>query len=316
MTLPDLEARFLPPEGWQEGYFGNPDTNHKIRFGYAQHSNPSGCILLLGGLSEFAEKYFETIHDLLARNLSVWTMDWAYQGLSTRNQDNQHKRHSDGFDADLSDLHFFIQNHILPQSPSLPMVMVGHSMGGHLGLRYLAQHPDMFKAAAFSAPMLGIKDLQIYGAAIKFLLRLLSPFHRGYIPGGSDWHEAMRKSDGNDIFSSDPVRDQVHNAWCLTNPALQVGAPTLGWLWESINSIHSLTPEALSKIKTPVLLTTAGKEKIVLNKAIKAAASHIPHASYLEIEGAKHEILMEKDEYRMQFFKAFDGLLKQVKITS
>ncbi len=312
MPPPDLEDRFLPPENWTENYFEHPETGHKIRYGHASAENAKACVILLGGLSEFAEKYFETMRDLNARGLSVWTMDWAYQGLSNRNPKNPHKRCSDGYDADLSDLHFFTET-IVPKEK--PIILLAHSMGGHIGLRYLAEHPDNFKATAFSAPMLGIRDIRIYGRTIKLLLKILLPLHTSYVPGGKDWHETMRKSDGNDVFSSDPARDGLHNLWCLHTPALQVGNPTLRWLYESVKSLDILNaPETLRKIKIPVLLTTAGDEKIVDNKAIKAASDYIEKSIYLEIEGAKHEILMEKDEYRIQFFKAFDTLLKQANI--
>ncbi len=315
MNLPDLEPRFLPPEGWAEDFFENPDSKHKIRYGFVKHETPLGTVVLLGGLSEFAEKYFETIHDLIDRKLSVFTMDWAYQGLSTRTHKNIQRRHSDGYEQDISDLHFFINNYVQPQSKDLPLILVGHSMGGHIGIRYLMMHPGIFKTAAFSAPMLGIKQIQLFEIGIKILLILLKPFKDRYVPGGSDWHEKMRKSDGSDIFSSDPLRDQIHNAWCLHNPNLQVGSPTLGWLWESMNSIRALDRNVLSKIQIPALLTAAGEDQIVVNQAIQDAATNIPNAEYLEIQGAHHEILMEQDQYRMQFFKAFDDLLKQAKIT-
>lgn len=315
MTLPDLEKRFLPPEGWQEGFFENPETGHKIRYGFVTHPAPKACAVVLGGLSEFAEKYFETMHDLLSRGFSVYTMDWAFQGLSNRANKNTQKRESNGYESDISDLHFLIENHI-PKNTNLPLILLAHSMGGHIGLRYLQMHTNIFKAAAFSAPMMGIKGLPISTAFTRTLIRLLIPFHKSYVPGGKDWHESMRSGNGDEIFSSDPARDSIHKKWCLFNPALRVGSPTLGWLWESLKSIHtSMLPEEHEKVKIPVLFAAAGSDAIVDNEAIRKTAQALPNSTYLEIKGAQHEILMEKDEYRMQFFKAFDELVKQAKIT-
>ena len=38
-----------------------------------------------------------------------------------------------------------------------PFLMLSHSMGGHIGLRYLHAHPDRFAGSVMSAPMFGIR---------------------------------------------------------------------------------------------------------------------------------------------------------------
>ncbi|MCB1530957.1 MAG: alpha/beta hydrolase [Rhodospirillales bacterium] len=309
-NTPDLAPRFLPPEGWEEDYFNNPKTGHKIRYGYVLPKTPAkAAVVCLGGLSEFAEKYFETARDMLERGFSFWTMDWKYQGLSKRHDVNVHKRHSDGYEQDILDLDHFVTQIVRPETKA-PLLLLGHSMGGNIGLRYLSRTPGTFKAAAFSAPMLGIKALDPYGPLANLLLFLLRPFYDSYVPGGKDWHEEMRTSRKTDIFSSDPVRKEVHNAWCLARPDLQVGNPTLGWVRESMKSCRALQQDgALEKIDIPVLLACAGKDTLVSNALIRRAAQHIPQAVLLELPGAYHEILMERDSLRGVFLKGFDKIL-------
>ena len=47
-----------------------------------------------------------------------------------------------------------------------------------------------------------------------------------------------------------------------------------------------------------------------ITPAIRAFAKQMPNGDYLEIAGAGHEVLMERNEYRAQFWAAFDAFLK------
>ena len=310
---PDLAPRFQPPADWTNGYFENPDTGHSLHYGcVAPESTPKAVVVLLGGLSEFSEKYFELIHDMLARGHAVYTMDWHYQGRSGRFPGRPHKRHSDGYGQDISDLDLFIRTIVQPACPGLPALMIAHSMGGHLGLRYLSEHPDVFSGAVLSAPMLGIRSLRPYRPVLPALLCLLSPFQNSYVPGGGDWQEDNRKSNGTDIFSSDLIRDQIHQAWSVCNPALRVGSPTMRWIKESLASCRRMArADRLQNIRCPVVFALAGQDKLVDNAAIRHASACIPQAALLDLDNAKHEILMETDDSRDQVLKAFDGLAEK-----
>ena len=64
-----------------------------------------GTVLLLQGRTEFIEKYYEVVAELLQRGLSVITFDWRGQGLSTRLLDDPLKSHIadfSEFDADIA----------------------------------------------------------------------------------------------------------------------------------------------------------------------------------------------------------------------
>jgi lysophospholipase len=322
---PALDEKFLAPAGWITHSFTNDATGHKVHYGrvYPKGKPPSAVIVCLGGLSEFSEKYFETAHDMLARGFAFWIMDWQYQGRSGRLAKYPQRRHSDGFDSDISDLAKFVDDYILPAAVHpdvgrIPLIMLGHSMGGNIGLRYLTKFPKRFDGAAFTAPFLGIYNFSV---AMKMFVACLTPFipfiGKNYVPGGTDWQEAFRKSDGKGIFSSDTVRDTIHNLWSKHDAALQVGQPTLGWVSQALKSCALLKRKgALENILIPVLIAAAGKEEIVDNDCIRAAASRLPKGEFLEIEGARHEILMEADAYRNTFFKAFDKMVEQHKIAT
>ncbi len=318
-SSPSLEPRFLQPAGWRWHVFTTPE-GRKIRFGTVAPESriPDAVVIVAPGLSEFGEKYFELAHDLLQRNLSLWVMDWQGQGLSERHfKETPHKRHSSGFEEDVADFHYFIMEYVKhsavhPDVGRIPLVLLGHSMGGHIGLRYLQAHPDTFVCAAFSAPMMGIYDLRMIPAPLRPLITglLNTVMGSSYVFGGSDWKESARRDPGFNIFSADAVRDSVHNAWSLHDPRLQVGSPTFRWLHEAVKSCAFLNqPRTLKNIETPILLALAGKDALVDNNALRRAARLLPHATLLTLPDAHHEILMEANPIRQRFLQAFEDLL-------
>lgn len=309
----NLEDRFKAPENWQTGNFEH--NGHSIHYGYALADTPKGTIVLVSGLSEFTEKYYEVAKELLSRGLSVFTMDWYGQGRSSRPLSNPQKRYSEGFDQDASDLGYFISNIVKDKTNHQTLILLAHSMGGNISMRYVINNPATFDAIAVSSPMFGILALQPFPDwLVRTLLCLLQPFSKFYVAGGHDWTPEIRGSKDNDIFSSDPLRKTLHNAWCLHAPVLQVGSPTFGWVKAATESCRILLSHDYSSFKTPCLFATGGQEELVDRDKIRQMAEKIPHATLLEHPKAKHEILMETDDVRNAFWDAFDKMLEDHKI--
>ncbi len=322
----EITDRFLAPKGWRTHSFVNPETGHKIHYGsvFPQRDEPpSAVIVCLGGLSEFAEKYYELAHDMLDRGYAFWFIDWQYQGRSGRLANKPQRRHSDGFDADVSDLHKLVADYVKPSSVHpdrgrIPMIMLAHSMGANIGMQFLAKYPKFFDAAAFSAPLLGIYNFIWPLKLLAFFIHPLLPIvGKLYVFGGSDWRETSRSSNGSDKFSHDGVRDALHNYWSKEYPELQVGSVTFGWVIKALQSCTRLThPDFAGNIQIPVLMAAAGDDQIVDNAPIRLVAGRLTKGTFLEIPGAHHEILMEKDEYRNAFLNAFDKMVKENNIAT
>jgi lysophospholipase len=316
--LPNLEPRFLQPEGWRWHQFKNLQ-GQSLRFGTVSPKNkiPDAVVVCLPGLSEFSEKYYELAHDLLNRNLSMWVMDWQGQGLSQHSFNNSQKRHSLGFENDVADLHYFIKEYVKhasvhPDVGRIPLVMLAHSMGANIGLRYLIEHRDIFSCAAFSAPLTHLKAAEFLPLSVAVdITSLLKEFmNLSYVFGGGDWKSSERDNPKTNIFSHDPVRAAVHNAWFQTDSRLQVGHITYGWLYEALRSCYTIQ-NALENNPPdiPCLFALAGKDNLVSNKQTKKIIKMLPETVELDLDEAFHEILMERDDIRNQFLDAFMNLL-------
>ena len=311
-----LEERFTQPGGWVGGTFTSKETGHHITYGHVQADNPKGFVVLLGGLSEFSENYYETARDFLKRGLSDYTMDWFGQGASGRYLDNPHKRHSYNFDDDIKDLQAFIDTIVTPQNRNkLPIILCAHSMGAHIGLRYALRNPTAFKAIALSAPMIDIYGLRHLPFCLRrILLWCLKPFHKLYSFGSEDWNEESRNILKNNILSSDPIRCEIHGYWSIFKESLRLGGPTFGWVNAATRSSASLQRSTLKELTIPILVAMAGAERLVDNATTQSLFSNHPSASLIEIADAKHEILMEHDQFRNQFWQSFDKMLEEQKI--
>lgn len=313
---PNLEARFCPPEGWRWHSFKR--KGRQIRFGTASPKNsvPDAVVVCLQGAREFSEKYFEIANWCIDNNLAFWTCDWAGQGLSTRLIDtNPQKRHSTGFADDVEDLRYFILEYIKhssvhPDKGRIPMAMLGHSAGAHIGLRYLLEYPDGFECACFSSPLIGLKSFekvpQILAYAATFLCN--EAFSLSYAPKGNDWDkrkESVRKT-------SDPVRGAVEKAWCEHQPALQCGDVTYGWVHEAQSSCMHLQ-SALKKetVNTPCLFSISEQDDLIDNKLTQNVFSHVKDSRIVEYSDSFHETLMEKDHIRDDFLGHFYNLIKE-----
>ncbi|MEM9468929.1 MAG: alpha/beta fold hydrolase [Pseudomonadota bacterium] len=303
--IPNLEPRFLAPKGWKTDHFENSNTGHTLHFGYSTPDSPKGVVILLQGLQEFSEKYYETANHILDQGHAIAILEWQYQGRSGRLKDFPQRRHSDGFETDIDDLKVFIDDYISKIFPNQKRYMLAHSTGGLIGLRYLSLYPNDFVAASFSAPLIGIYGLNtLPNAPIQALAKALAKtFPKRYVLGGRDWNESERKSDGSDKFSSDPIRDSVTNSWYIADSSLQGGSPTNNWLYQALRSMKTIKKQdVVDKIVTPCLFGIAENDTIVCSKESEKLAKRIQNADILNLKNAKHEILMETDDVRNLFF--------------
>ncbi|MCE9507875.1 MAG: alpha/beta hydrolase [Alphaproteobacteria bacterium] len=306
-----LPEKFKEPTGFQWGNFTNTQGAN-IRYGSLQPEGaPKGTLVIVTGLREPVEKYFEVVREMVAKGFAVWVMDWRGQGGSDRYlKDAPQKMHGAGYGEHIETLHQFAGT-IVKKSAG-PLILLAHSMGAHIGLRYLKEHEGVFDSAVLTAPMLDVST----GVLAKPLARKLVSFAKAggilekYMPGGGDWKEGRDPFQGN-AKTTDPERYEVLHEIFKSKPELTMGDPTYGWVHHAFESIDILNDEAyLKAIKTPILMQISGDEAIVDKTASERAAALIPNCTRVDMPTAKHEIWMERDELRNQWLSAAGTFLE------
>lgn len=304
-----LEKRFTEPPNWLWGHFKGA-RGESLRYGQlTNHKTPRAHIVYLMGLSEFSEKTFELAHDFnnMACNFSVF--DRHGQGKSPRFLKDAHKQHSDGTAADIEDIVRFCEKNI---PAGEPIVLLGHSTGGLLAIEAIAKRPDLFKGAILNAPLIGfetppVKNRERFWATIP----LPDWVEEQYIPGGRPFTSRKDSPMKPEDFSSDPARNKLDDLWRENNPELQTGSPTIGWVQNMCKTIMHLRKNGFAeKIKTPVLIFTGGKDKLVNNDHIRKFADRLPNAEIYNFPDGKHELLIEKDSIRSVLMTKANAFLR------
>jgi lysophospholipase len=107
----------------------------------------------------------------------------------------------------------------------------------------------------------------------------------------------------------DERRYRFTEAWFEADPRLSLGGPTIGWARQAVRSMSaSLAPGYLERIELPLLLMTAGQDQLIDITSHASVAARLKNAEHVIVAGAKHEIMMETDPLRAQFWQAFDRL--------
>lgn len=287
--------------------------NLSLRTGVWLCSNAekSGTIILLGGRTEFMEKYLETIGELIQRGFDVYSFDWRGQGMSDRILSNKQKGFVKSYDNYILDLKLFIETVVKPDGVS-PFIILAHSMGGHIALRFLHEYSNWIDKAVLVSPMVDIETSPLPGWVGRMItsVAMRSGLKHAYAIGGGDYNPSKVVFNGNKR-TSDQRRFHIEKHAFANNPGLTLGHVTYNWLRATFKSIDILTNAGYAeKISCPILMVIAGEDKIVSVKAIKSLCCRIPNCMDVTISGARHEILLEIDSIREQFWKGFDRFMQ------
>lgn len=293
-----MKPEFEEPKDFVWGAFKNA-KGADVRYGRLKpQGDVKGTLVIAPGFRENIEKYFEVIREMSSKGYDVWMMDWRGQGGSERYIKDSQKAHHEGYDEQIETLHLFTST-VVEKSKG-PLMLMAHSMGAHIGLRYLKEHEGVFDSAMLSSPMFDI----ITGTLPRPLARQMAKFAKAgsyldkYIPGGSDWTPEKHPFANNNM-TSDPDRYAVTEEIYGRNEDLKIGDPTYGWIYHTFASIDTLNQEDyLKAIKTPILMQVSDEDKVVVRGAQDRAADLLPNCEKVEIKGAKHEIWMERDALR------------------
>jgi lysophospholipase len=297
------------PENYVTGTIKTPDG---VSLRFARWPPPAGrrgTVCIFQGRGEWIEKYFETVRDLLARGFAVAALDWRGQGLSDRRLRDRHKGYVHDFSDYDTDLETFIREIVLPDCPP-PLFALGHSTGATMLIRAAHRGRRWFDRMVLIAPLIGLAGIGSSPTA-QIAVRALRLFGFGgmYVPGGDVGVMEARPFVGN-ILTSDPVRYARNGAILEAEPMLGLGRPTVAWCDAAFRAVRVLQERSYpGQIRQPILIIAAGNDAVVSNAAIEDFATLLRAGSHLVIIGSQHEILMEQDRFRSQFWAAFDAFV-------
>ncbi len=250
-------------------------------------------VVLVHGLSEFSRKFYELIFYLLSHGYNVFTYDQRCHGLSDRLTEHHDMLHVDRFDDYVDDLALFVDRVVRPVTDK-PLYLYTHSMGGATGALFLAQYPDVFEKAVFTAPMFEPIVTQVPVPIARggvWVGRLLCggkakfPLSREFNPEVK-YHPSQGTSR---------ARFEHHIAMRRANPDYQSTPMSYGWVWGSLTVGRRILRRA-AQIRTPLLILSAGDDTVVNNRPQHVFAARADACRLVTIDGATHGMLASDNE--------------------
>lgn len=272
----------------------------------AQDSTGRGSIFLFPGRTEYVEKYGLISADLAQRGYDTLVIDWRGQGLSDRPDKERalgHVGHFSEYQLDVQAFLQFAKELALPK----PWYLLGHSMGGCIGLRALHEGLPV-DGAVFTAPMWGIAMapvLRPVAWGLSWALHM-SPFSQMLTPGTArETYLALAPFEDN-LLTTDPAMYEYMRMQAEAHPELTLGGPTAGWLYAALSETRALMSMRPPSVPTISFLGTC--ERIVMSEPIISYMKAWDNGVLIPVEGAEHEVLMEAATTRQQVYDALERL--------
>ena len=284
-----------------------------IAFRYWRKAGESPAVVISSGRTEHMGKYREVVYDFWRNGYSVYIHDHRGQGESARLLGDQERRqmgHVEDFKHYVADLHTFVEGFVL-RSRHPSRFLIGHSMGGGIATLYLLDHPEAFDAAVLTSPMHqpDTSPLRLLGC---WFMTSTEGWRSDQWVIGTGRYEKKAHS-GAQIYTTDPIR---YNAWFaserVTPNDARIGGMSRKWVAQACRASAEMLSRA-STLKVPVMLLQSVADEAVVPaaqdrfcQAIPMPANVPPSAPGCHPQGlpisyadAKHELLIERDEIRM-----------------
>ena len=235
---------------------------------------PRGLVLLLHGFGDHSGRYAHVAAWLAERGFAVWAHDQRGHGRSPGP-----RGHITRFAQFLADV-AALRKRAAAEVPA-PQVLLGHSFGGLVALRYLETAPEGLAGAVVTSPW--IATAARAPAWKLFLARLLA----GPLPG-------LGISTGLDTahLSTDPAVGQAARSDPLYHSRMTPAA------WREVQAAQAAVVAERGRIAVPLLVLLAGDDRIASRAASEALARTL-RAETVVYDGMFHEILNERDRARV-----------------
>jgi lysophospholipase len=123
----------------------------------------------------------------------------------------------------------------------------------------------------------------------------------------------LRSFDGN-LRTSDQTRYSRNARVVIANPSLGIGSPTIAWTAAALEAMHinlvQRNPTRAAFCRSLFIATC--QDKVTSPRTVRKYAARQAGSHYACVAGARHELLMEQNEFRMQFWSSFDAFVRQI----
>lgn len=264
-----------------------------------EHPAEKGAIVFITGWTETHLKYAEFLFELYQQGYSIYSIDNRGMGFSSRLTSNPQQVHVENFKDYVVDLKTFIDRVVCPEKHH-SIYFVSHSTGGLIAAKYLAQHPEVVRAAVFSAPLFELNTGKISE-------KLAYQLTKSAVKKGKGKSYALTQGDTSFEKASDFNKQKTTHSlkrWQKTIanwkefPILLQGGSTNQWVLTVLENTFSLLGGEWNQMPVPTLLMQASDDVYVINKGQSQVCSQALNCQLKQYPQSYHELFMEEDLVR------------------
>jgi len=254
----------------------------EIFFQQWEVANPKAILVIIHGLGEHSGRYGNLIDALQNRGIAIYGLDHRGFGRS-----GGKRGHVDSFMDYIYDMKIFV-NMLKDKHPNKPVIMLGHSMGGVLALKYALTHAEDLDALILSSPGL-VPAIKVPAWKKNLAIFLSSKIPSLTMPSGLDATTISRDKEVVKQYLADPlVHDKV-------TPRFYV---------EMMNTIDECINRC-GEVTLPLLLIHGTADALVLDEASKIVyeKAKSKDKTLKLFEGLYHETMNELEPDRKKVLK-------------
>ncbi len=231
-----------------------------------------GQLIITHGHGEHSESYHNVIEALAPLGWSIFAWDWRGHGRSEGQRGFANSFLEYCYDFELFLLH-------LPKTgllqKGLPLVLLGHSMGGLIQLRSLLDHPEwMVSAQVLSSPLLGA------GPNISRLKEFSGHLIETFFP-----RLTISSGLGDERLTRDPEMMRTFEKDIFRHDRISAG------VWFGALEAMEWVLSRCRQILTPTLMQVPEKDEVVSAEKSLLFFDQLPGSKILRVySGHKHEL--------------------------
>jgi len=289
-----------------------------LRYSKFLSRKQKGTLLIVPGAREFIEKkYMELGKDFVEKGFDVIIYEPRGQGLSSRffEGEMRQKNHITDFSVHIEDLKEVYANIVKPHveiHDSSVFLCHGHSLGGHILLKWLAENDTLATGAFLTSPMISMVAMAAHN--MNYRMSLASVQMMGteteYFPLNHDFGGDDLIFDNNPL-TSDENRFRIIESFFQMHKNLVSGGVTYGWMLAALRSLNTLQNWAyLNNINIPVLALLGELDLVIPYAESLPFLNMLPNAEIEIIKNARHDILNEADSIKKEALDRIDKFIE------
>lgn len=251
-----------------------------------QVKDPKGILFISHGLGEHSGRYHNLLDTLSGKEISFYALDHRGSGMS-----GGIRGHVDDFRKFDTDIKYLIDTVVKKENPNIPIILLGHSLGGLIAVHYALNHPNDLKALILSAPAL-IPTVEVPPWKKKMGTMLSNILPTITVRNEIDPTQISTDKTVVQAYLDDPL---VHD---------QVSAK----FYQEYLKATSEAMKRVNEINMPLLLIHGKADKMVSIKSSRHIyrEARSTDKTIEEFDGLFHETMNEKVEHREKVLKIME----------